>query len=401
MMLPKQSEQYPDWTRIPLKLQHQFFELAEHEAKKTRQRLLEDAKKLESFRQFLRFEPVSQDDSWKDWRIACVDGSDSPVASERIGARYGTCSAGYMIFEGNSFTGEEDYLSGQISHAQTGDPEFTKKILELLTVRLERELALLCLREKDVDLILIDGSFFGFRARCSEIRSDPTGLREFPVGADLVDSVREKTVELLNSKKAVGVIKRVRTSAFDGWLAHKNGNENECLDRNDRDILSALMPARHWFAYEWLLGSPEAFNHYSRFRTTMGQYPGREMDGILRECELKFAHDVDSNLNYDASIVLQAPRYFIRCCQDAMPICFETHRGFDVTPILAYMQANHNGATGLPFPIDLIDQNVTLPRGFTREFVEEIEAQLIRDRELSKHLISNHFTYLNPQKEEG
>jgi len=44
---------------------------------------------------------------------------------------------------------------------------------------------------------------------------------------------------------------------------------------------------------------------------------------------------------------------------------------------------------------------LTLFRGFTKEFVEEIEAQLIRDRELSKHLISNHFTYLNPQKEEG
>jgi hypothetical protein len=32
-----------------------------------------------------------------------------------------------------------------------------------------------------------------------------------------------------------------------------------------------------------------------------------------------------------------------------------------------------------PAPLDMIDQNVGLPRAFTREFVEEIEANLVQD----------------------
>jgi hypothetical protein len=40
--------------------------------------------------------------------------------------------------------------------------------------------------------------------------------------------------------------------------------------------------------------------------------------------------------------------------------------------------AVHSRATGLPLPLDMMDQNVGLPAGFTREFVEEIEANLIK-----------------------
>ena len=34
------------------------------------------------------------------------------------------------------------------------------------------------------------------------------------------------------------------------------------------------------------------------------------------------------------------------------------------------------------------------------EFVEEIEANLVRDSELDKFDLQNHFAHLNPQKEE-
>ena len=58
--------------------------------------------------------------------------------------------------------------------------------------------------------------------------------------------------------------------------------------------------------------------------------------------------------------------------------------GTDVSRILPHLIATHNPATGLPLPLDMIDQNVGLPRGFTHEFVEEIEANLVRDSELDK-----------------
>ena len=72
----------------------------------------------------------------------------------------------------------------------------------------------------------------------------------------------------------------------------------------------------------------------------------------------------------------------------------------DVKTILSYFQASHNPATGLPFPMDLIDQNVSLPTEFTKEFVEEVEALLIRDSEIEKYDLSNYFQSINPQKEE-
>ena len=57
-------------------------------------------------------------------------------------------------------------------------------------------------------------------------------------------------------------------------------------------------------------------------------------------------------------------------------------------------------ATGLPFPLDLVDENVSLPENLTREFVEEVEALLIKDKELNKISLQNHFLSINPQKEE-
>jgi len=44
---------------------------------------------------------------------------------------------------------------------------------------------------------------------------------------------------------------------------------------------------------------------------------------------------------------------------------------------------------------------LTLFRGFAKEFAEEIEAQLIKDPELDKYDLLNHFMSLNPLKEEG
>jgi hypothetical protein len=51
-------------------------------------------------------------------------------------------------------------------------------------------------------------------------------------------------------------------------------------------------------------------------------------------------------------------------------------------------------------PLDLIDQDVGIPRGFTQEFVEEIEATLASDPDLDKFELETRFSSLNPQKRE-
>jgi len=93
-------------------------------------------------------------------------------------------------------------------------------------------------------------------------------------------------------------------------------------------------------------------------------------------------------------------RYFIRCCE-APPFCLEVPAGVDLGVVLPYLMSVHNPATGLPLPIDLIDENVTLPDGLSREFVEEVEATLLRDSGgLSEDVLMEWFSSINPQKEE-
>ena len=98
-MKPETVEQYPAWVKIPSQMQYQFFELAEKQAERIRTKLLEDQEKLNNLRELLEFKRLPENDDWKDWRIAVVDGSDSPIMSERIGGRFGTYGATYHIFQ--------------------------------------------------------------------------------------------------------------------------------------------------------------------------------------------------------------------------------------------------------------------------------------------------------------
>ena len=43
-----------------------------------------------------------------------------------------------------------------------------------------------------------------------------------------------------------------------------------------------------------------------------------------------------------------------------------------------------------------MDEDVRLPRRFTREFVEEVETRVLR--EVDADLVESYFQYLNPQK---
>jgi len=390
--------EYPEWSRIPVPLQHQFFSHARKEALTCKRKLMEQGEKIQRFKKYLKFQRVPEDGQWKNWRIACVDGSYSPAISERTGARYGVYCAGYMIFE-NGEIKEEKYRSGTLTQDQVRDPEITRKILILLDTKLEREIALHCLENLGVDLLLIDGSFFGFRAGIYQIRKE-TGLKEFERVGDLVDYVRDLSIKLMKSSNTAGIIKRIRTAAFDGWLTYTDGNESSCIGRNDKAILASLMPQNHWFAYEWLLGSIAAFLFFTRFRHYFKRIGIRNISHVYGETRKEVKAAIERNLNCNAEEVLQLSRYYIRCSETTPPFCFEMHKEADVKPLLAYFQANYNPVTGLPFPIDLIDENVSLPRGFTKEFVEEVEALLIQDKALDKLDLSNYFSYLNPQKEE-
>jgi hypothetical protein len=392
---------FPDWVKIPAKMQNQFFELAEKQTKEIKAKLLRDKAKLESLSKILSFSQIMENDDWKNWRIAVVDGSDSPVMSERIGGRFGTYGSTYHIFQGLDLV-DEEYYSGDYSDYQIGDPEASMKMLQVLTAMLERQTAIDCLN-KDVDLIIVDGSFFGFRPNCRKIHNTKLRKGFYETGLDIVKYVRDLSLKLLESGKAIGIIKRVQSSALDGWTIHRSGNQDLQLYRNDKEILASLLKEGDYFSYETAFQDPALFIYYSRLALSYQRYASkgeRSMESIFKASKGEVDRNIKRDLLCEPEQILRTARHYVRCAYPAPPFCFETPLNFNLAPLLSFFKASCNKATGLPIQLDLTDQDITIPAGFTREFVEEIEARLTKDRELDMYEIENHFGSLNPQKQE-
>lgn len=406
----------PDWMKIPTVLQHKFFKQAQEEAERCKHRLKERFERLNNLREYIKSEPLPDGDQWRKWRVAVIDGSNSPATSERLGSRFGVYCAGYMIFEDNQPV-EHGFEADEFVQDQMGSQDVAEKALSMLRILLERKIALECLEEKKADLVLIDGSFFGFRADAHRINDEILDVKGYHRGKDLTIDVRDKTLKLLKSDRSVGIIKRSRMSAIDGWLISRYGDESHCIHSNDKFILSLIMPPSHWFSYEWLF-KPTAIEHldadkvreqwsiahhyYNTFRSIYRyklskgdpSSPGRIFDDAAQSLK----RVIKKSLDIDHLQVIRTSRYFVKC-SEMPPFELETPLDVDVKPLLSYFKAFHNPATGLPWPIDLVDENVTLPAGFTKEFVEEIEAELIRDPEVQDKIgLQAHFAPLNPQK---
>lgn len=226
---------------------------------------------------------------------------------------------------------------------------------------------------------------------------------EFKDGAELTKHVRDASIKLVESGKTVGIIKRVQAAALDGWSIHTNGNNSLALNHNDKEILSSLMKEGQLFSYESLFGDPTIFNYFTRLALAYDRYsvdPSRTITSIFKAC----TDDVDRNVKLDllceSDKIFKMSRHYVRCSYPAPPFCFETPINHDLKDLLGFFAATANKATGLPLPLDLTDQDVTMPAGFTQEFVEEIEANLVKDPDLNKYEIENHFSSLNPQKQE-
>jgi len=396
------STDVPDWARLPVKLQHEFFDLANDEAKRTKTLLLVQKKKLEEIGHLLRFRKVPTDDSWRKWRIAVVDGSDSPAMSERVGGRFGAYAAGYQVYQNLNLV-EEDYYSGYMADDQVGSSDVSKDVLDLLTTELERIVALKCLKRTDVDLVIIDGPFFGFRLNCNAaVKRKELEVPVTRLGSDLIENLTDMSTILLNSAKAVGVVKRVRTAAIDGCMIHKSGSRTAATGRNDKDILASFMRSGDYLSLTELFGSFDAYNYLSRLagRSRSKHWMDVGIESLYKLCVEDVKSSIKRILNRDVTPLLDNERYFLRCDYPAPPFAFEVKTGMNVDPILAFFQACCNKATGLPIILDLIDEAVTVPRGFVGEFVEEIEATLARDAELDKYELETRFSSLNPQKQE-
>ena len=390
-----------NWSKLPIALQHQFFAHAEKAAEKCRKRIEKQRETIKKLKGILKFSPLPSE-KVDSLRVAFVDGSWL-TAKERLGIRVGVYAAGYMVFQGDEIAENgEGYKCGWLVEDQVGDPWETNKILDLLCTNLEREAALHCLEEEDVDFVVIDGNFYGFRVRCCEIMGKELDVEGFRNGEDLVKHVRDLTTRLARSGRCVGVMKRVRLASIDGWIL-KNLKPERCTNQNDRMILSLIMPESSLFSYETLFGEGSTWLDclkYSQLKHLYDQYRGQEDIDKLWEKASQHVHNtflVDLKCKPEKLPTLK--RLFVRHCE-APPYCLEIPKDVDVQRVASYLLGINNPATGLPLPLDLIDQNITLPNGFSKEFLDEIEALLLKDSKLDEKTLLDWFSSINPQKEE-
>ncbi len=399
-------DEYPNWSRMPRVLQTRFFELAEAEAQKLIQSNIIDVDFIKKLRDMLKISRLDSYEDWEELLVACVDGSDTPACNERVGLRYALFASAYKLFKGlDGF--EEEFISDYYSDRQIMSHDKFSKIVELFMTYYERLIAHLALKKHSPDILLLDGSFFGYRTRCSEILNEDIDWTpfnrntRFKTGKELVDEITRLTVELIKSGKALGVIKRVNTAAIDGWVAYKNPT-GKPIFLNDRTLLSMIMETCTLFSYDEAFDVN--FNILNWYRNVSKELKGEDPETILKETERRFRVQIKADLGDESYLqyIMDMRRCYIKTIDDCPPVCVEFWKGSNpnwIKKALWYVYASKDTATGLPFPLDIVDNLVSLPKGVAREFAEEIEARLLRAG-MEQNVLLTLFSRFNPQKEE-
>jgi len=152
------SEDEVEWLKLPNDLQHRFYELAEKESNSVKEKISELRKEIEELKVLLRGKVFELKRSKRKYVVAAVDGSRSPTLSERLGVRYGVFSVGTVYLDGNNR--REEFGAGVFKRRQALSQDESKYMFDISSLYYERQFA-----EKAIDnsdLVLIDGSFYGF-----------------------------------------------------------------------------------------------------------------------------------------------------------------------------------------------------------------------------------------------
>ncbi|MEM1533726.1 MAG: DNA double-strand break repair nuclease NurA [Nitrososphaerota archaeon] len=423
-----ESDEVPDLLKIPRPLQEIYFDAAEQEAERLLKRIGGIDKLVEPIRGELSrgISRAPLRGEWRDMSIAVVDGSDTPVVSERIGVRYGLYAAAYKLFHGiEPLKNNENYVGNYLNEQIHENEEVFVKVLDLVTTYLERTLAkkLLESDELSVDLLIIDGSFLGYRTGCSLVKeqridfTEPLTNRHFETVFDLISEINKLTEYIADSGRAVGIIKRVPTRAIDGYMMYKR-TDKKGLNLSDRAILSLVMDVGEVFSYGRYLGADEKVDAFSWYRSVSRdpKVRGKSPDDVLREAERRVNVQLTADLTrrgsrrgrggpISSSIVKLArrmKRFYIRTVKNLPPICIDVPSSVSedlLENVFSYCLETASPSTGLPMSLDLVDALVSLPRGLARDFANEVEALLLRrGADVSRLRIL--FSRYNPQKDE-
>lgn len=389
------------WSELPFDLQEEFYRLSESTALDLAKHIQDLEIELSANWPQVEFavKPISQSDS-KELAISSVDGSRSPEPARRLGGDFAVYSAGLLRLQGKRIV-ENRFAVGKADSTKAPQVDLAS-LVSARTLAAEREVAVAAL--KDADLVLLDGSFYGFSGEVTSVLRRRPGVSPHQLGewSDAIQLALKRTEELVDSGKCIGVIKRSRTRAISGWLSAKSG-KLVLQGMTDKHILNRKLASLSYFDYERLLGGG-SFLTYSMLAYNLAN--GREKEptreALGRAAELAAARFTRAfgrpfGMRVDPS---KLRRFQARLFADAPPCELEVPTsvpGGLINELLA--SENFSEATGLPHAIDMIDEYVGIPRAFTRDFVYEVEARVTSLAPSTLSGVRGFFSDLNPQKE--
>ena len=387
------AEEYIEWIKLPHDLQAKFFQEAEREAERIIKRINDVQEELNKLRPLLEKNFRRLGKPREAEIVSAVDSSRSPVLSERLGIRYGVFATARLKIRGLERLGEE-YEVGLFKRRQAFSRDKSKAFFSLLATYAERKMAVEAL--DDSDLVLVDGSFYGFIYRALEMKKQ--GLY-----GDEERKVLEETFRLTNklveSGKALGVIKRSRSRIIGGWLVLKGEYSNPYTMTLDKLILAHLMPAGSLLNYGDLTGYRYPPLFYTALSRAASLTQRRERD-LLRET-LDRVYQPFKSFNLPTSSFDSLSRLQVKPFPYVPPCEIEYPRRISLSRVEEWLSQENffNETTGLPTAIDLVDNLVNIPSRFTEEFVAEVEARVIEKlRGKNIEMIQLFFEFLNPQK---
>jgi len=386
-------EELPEWIKLPLDLQHEFFQLASEEA----ERLVNVIRTIDENLKILKAEIYPHIQSFPNQTkrsvIGAVDSSRSPRFSERLGVRYGVFATGVVYLKGTE-SRKEKFKPGIFKRRQALSQDESKHFFSLLTTYCERKMALEALNE--CDLLFIDGSFYSFVYPALDMKK--LGFLETEEKKKLLSEVFNITEELRKSGKVLGVIKRSHSKALGGYFFLKTDNRT-FVNIIDKHILSLIMPEKSFFEYSSILGEqPTAIYTGISNLVSRGKISANKEE--LVEIAKEKAYKPFEELGFSKDGFVDMRRAQIRFYSDLPPCELEYPSSINLKEVLSEDEL-FNETTNLPIALDLVDNLVNISSKFTEEFVSEIEGRVL-DNITKKggniDSIKVFFTFLNPQK---
>lgn len=394
------SSDKDSWRTLPIDLQERFYYEAEEEANNLLGRISEAEETIEEARRKISDSFENIDKSNRVLKIAAIDGSRSVRPSDKLGARFTVYSVGMVVVNGLDEMEEPKYSAGRVmtSHSTS---DFSQYLLSTLQDLEERKMALQALKREDVDLVLIDGSFHGFSYEVFRMRNQ--GLMNASLER-LLKETYDATKELIMSRRCVGVVKRSRTRAIGGFLSFKEGRKHPLASLSDKFILTCALPPNTVLKYPTLLAGPQSYRIYSRLASQIGVDThdfNSELDRARRWVTDTLMEALQINQEEAEDVMRSLNRMYVRVFDEASPFEMEYPTDVNIQMVRDFLgnHVNFNEATGLPIALDMVDELVSIPREFTRDFAHEVEARIAQRYGGKLEAIRAFFTNLNPQKE--